>query len=199
MKQNLLKLPLGELRSSVSPLLLVTFSASALVLSACSGGSFLLRSERSSASESLNDVRISKSSAAVLNVLAHAEGTKDRYDYIFSYVTFTNFADHPRRVICSSGYCSDAAGRYQFLSTTWDETRTGAQIRDFQPRSQDVGALYRMEMFRGAHEHNQVLNRSAFERLIYKINLEWASLPGSPYGQPTHSMSSLWTVYQNSL
>ena len=28
---------------------------------------------------------------------------------------------------------------------------------------------------------------------------EWASLPGSPYGQPTKSAAVLWNVYQDAL
>jgi muramidase (phage lysozyme) len=138
----------------------------------------------------------SKPTRAVLSVIANAEGTGSSYNFIFSYRKFSSYADHPRQVVCSGGYCSDAAGRYQFLSTSWDETRRGLGIRDFTPDSQDKGAVKRMEAFRGVREHSSVLSRPAFERMIYKLNREWASLPGSPYGQPTKSMSSLWSVYQ---
>jgi muramidase (phage lysozyme) len=138
----------------------------------------------------------SKPTRAVLSVIAHAEGTGSSYNFIFSYRKFSSYADHPRQVVCSGGYCSDAAGRYQFLSTSWDETRRGLGIKDFTPDSQDKGAVQRMQSFRGVREHSSVLSRPAFERMIYKLNREWASLPGSPYGQPTKSMSSLWTVYQ---
>jgi muramidase (phage lysozyme) len=136
---------------------------------------------------------------AMLAVIAHAEGTNDRYDLIFGYRTFQSYNDHPRITVCSGGYCSTAAGRYQFLEPTWDETRRATGLRDFSPPSQDRAAIYRMETFRGMREHSQVLNRAAFERAIYKINREWASLPGSPYGQPTKPMSTLWNVYQQKL
>jgi muramidase (phage lysozyme) len=171
---------------------LVVLATSAL--SGCGSGQMKSSSDTTSVAAG-----ISRPSSAVLAVIAHAEGTGDRYDYIFSYKTFSSFHDHPRRVVCSGGYCSDAAGRYQFLSTSWDETRRGAGVSNFEPASQDLGALYRMESFRGAREHKQQLSRAEFERLMYKINREWASLPGSPYGQPTKSMGSLWAVYEKSL
>lgn len=136
---------------------------------------------------------------AMLATIAHAEGTNERYDLTFAFRTFTSFRDHPRMVICAGGYCSSAAGRYQFLDSTWDETRRAVGLRDFSPPSQDRGAVYRMESFRGLREHGRALSRSAFERAIYKINREWASLPGSPYGQPTKPMSTLWSVYQRNL
>lgn len=136
---------------------------------------------------------------AVLDMIGFAEGTNKRYDLIFSFQSFSSFLDHPRRVVCSGGYCSDAAGRYQFLSTTWDETRTSIGLKDFQPPSQDRAAIHRMEVFRGASEHRNRLTRSQFERLVFKIAPEWASLPGSPYGQPTRSMSDVWNVYEQSL
>lgn len=142
---------------------------------------------------------ITTPSAALLDVIAFAEGTNDKYNLIFSYKTFSSFADHPRRVVCSGGYCSDAAGRYQFLSTTWDETRRGAGLKSFEPAAQDSGALYRAESFRGVREHKVAQDRPGFERMIYKLNREWASLPGSPYGQPTKPMGSLWDIYQKSL
>jgi muramidase (phage lysozyme) len=136
---------------------------------------------------------------AVLDVIAHAEGTGTSYNFIFSYRKFSSFNDHPRQVVCSGGYCSDSAGRYQFLSTTWDETRRGAGLSNFQPVSQDKGAVFRMQSYRGVRDHNQNLTRAQFERLVFKLNREWASFPGSPYGQPTKSMSDLWGVYQKSL
>ena len=45
---------------------------------------------------------------------------------------------HPRQRNSSNGYASDAAGRYQFLSTTWDEYANG---RDMSPANQDAVAL----------------------------------------------------------
>lgn len=137
--------------------------------------------------------------AAMLSVIGFAEGTHDRYDLIYSFQTFSSFHDHPRRVICASGICSSAAGRYQFLDTTWDLTRQAVGLPDFTPRSQDRGAVYLIESVRGVRNAQQRLSRSQFERAVYKLNREWASLPGSPYGQPTKSMSALWAHYSSRL
>lgn len=132
---------------------------------------------------------------AFLDVIAYSEGTGDRYDYIFSFATFTDFSDHPRRVICD-GICSDAAGRYQFLSTTWDELKgEPLNLPDFSPASQDKACV---ELIRRYYAYPLVAdadNYDSFTAAIGKLNGVWASLPGSPYGQPTHGMDELWKVY----
>ena len=60
---------------------------------------------------------------------------------------FDNYTDHPRRRVGSVN--SDAAGRYQFLSSTWDgvvkeynRKNPNDPITDFSPRNQDRAALY---------------------------------------------------------
>lgn len=136
---------------------------------------------------------LSASACALLGTIAYAEGTGDRYDIIFGYQYFSSYAGHPRRVVCSGGYCSDAAGRYQFLSTTWDGVRSG--LPDFGPASQDQAAL-RLIRNRGVSSVDTIDTYAEFTSAIYRLNLEWASLPGSPYGQPTKSMSALWTEFR---
>jgi muramidase (phage lysozyme) len=138
---------------------------------------------------------ISVRECALLSTIAYAEGTDDRYNIIFGYETFSSYADHPRRIVCSGGYCSDAAGRYQFLSTTWDGVAARRGLRDFSPANQDRGALDLIRS-RGVTWIDQIDTYDEFADAIYRLNLEWASLPGSPYGQPTHSLWSLWTVYR---
>jgi muramidase (phage lysozyme) len=139
---------------------------------------------------------ISRRQCALLSTIAYAEGTRDRYDIIFSFATFSSYADHPRRVMCSSGYCSDAAGRYQFLSTTWDWVAPKLGLRDFTPASQDRAGLW-LVSYRGVSNIDAIDTYAEFADAMYALNREWASLPGSPYGQPTHSTSSLWQVYRS--
>lgn len=136
---------------------------------------------------------LSASACALLGTIAYAEGTGERYDIIFGYQYFTSYANHPRRLVCSGGYCSDAAGRYQFLSTTWDGIRAG--LPDFGPASQDQAAL-RLIRQRGVSDVDAIDTYAELSAAIYKLNLEWASLPGSPYGQPTKSMASLWAEFR---
>lgn len=136
---------------------------------------------------------------AFLDTLAFAEGTRDNYNYIFTFVTFDSYADHPRRKICSGGLCSTAAGRYQFLSKTWDPLAADLGLTDFTPPNQEKATL---EIIRRAGAYNLVLKsgvQANFNAALAKLNTTWASLPGSPYGQPTHPASELWKYYRGQL
>jgi muramidase (phage lysozyme) len=136
---------------------------------------------------------------AFMDTLAYSEGTDDHYDYIYTFVTFTNYADHPRKVICSGGLCSSAAGRYQFLFSTWDGLAPDLGLKDFTPPSQEKAGL---ELVRRAGAYEQVLKSSKyanFTAAVGKLNTIWASLPGSPYSQPTHTMATLWKAYKAAL
>lgn len=136
---------------------------------------------------------------AFMDTLAYAEGTGGRYDYIFSFATFTSYADHPRKAVCTAKLCSSAAGRYQFLSNTWDGLASGLGLADFTPPSQEKAAL---ELIRRAGAYNLVFKSNTYANFtasLKALNTIWASLPGSPYGQPTHSTAALWTVYKAAL
>lgn len=131
--------------------------------------------------------------AALLRVIRAGEGTADEAGYrrLFGGALFEGFADHPRRLVVKNGYRSTAAGAYQFLESTWDETARRMNLPDFSPRSQDLAALGRIAA-RGA------LDDAIAGRLgaaLAKIAPEWASMPGSPYGQPTISSARAAQVF----
>lgn len=130
---------------------------------------------------------------ALMAVIRRGEGTADENGYrrIFGGQLFTSFADHPRITVRKNGYTSTAAGAYQFIVSTWDETRRIMNLPDFSPRSQDLGALGRI-VARGALAD---VKAGRFDEAVRKIAREWASLPGSPYGQPTISWDTARTVY----
>jgi muramidase (phage lysozyme) len=130
---------------------------------------------------------------AMLAVIRKGEGTSDSNGYrrMFGGQLFNSFADHPRITVKKGGYASTAAGAYQFLTSTWDETRKKMGLKDFTPASQDLAALGRIAA-RGALD--DVL-AGRFETAIKKINKEWASLPNSPYGQPTQSLEGAKSIY----
>lgn len=130
---------------------------------------------------------------AFLRVIRRGEGTADEGGYrrIFGGELFEDFADHPRKVVTRNRLSSSAAGAYQFLASTWDETRLVMSLPDFSPRSQDLGAVGRIAA-RGALA-DVVAGR--FAEAIRKCAREWASLPGSPYGQPTISMATASSVF----
>jgi muramidase (phage lysozyme) len=130
---------------------------------------------------------------ALLRVIRTGEGTtgENGYRTLFGGGLFDGFADHPRIMVKSSGYTSTAAGAYQFIVSSWDETKRVMNLPDFSPRSQDLAALGRIAA-RGALEDAKAGN---FETAIKKIAREWASLPGSPYGQPVISWERARAIY----
>lgn len=136
---------------------------------------------------------------AFMETIAYAEGTKDRYDYIYTFQIFKSYADHPRRRVCSGGLCSTAAGRFQFLTKTWDPLASALGLRDFTPPNQDKAGL---ELVRRAGAYNLALKSDNYENFaaaLRKVNRIWASLPGSPYGQHTRSTGELWKFYRSAL
>jgi len=136
---------------------------------------------------------------AFLDTLAYAEGTDWHYNYIYTFATFDSYAAHPARRICAGSLCSTAAGRYQFLSSTWAPLASDLALGDFSPPNQDKACL---ETIRRAGAYGLVKNSYKYENFsaaLTKLNKIWASLPGSPYGQPTHSRAELWKAYQAAL
>lgn len=130
---------------------------------------------------------------ALLRVIRAGEGTADEGGYrrLFGGGSFASFADHPRVKVKRGAITSTAAGAYQFLSSSWDETARIMGLSDFSPRNQDFAAVGRLAA-RGALD-DAIAGR--FEQAIRKIAREWASLPGSPYGQPTISMDRARSIY----
>jgi muramidase (phage lysozyme) len=135
---------------------------------------------------------------AMLRVIRSGEGTSDANGYrrIVGGSLFSSYADHPRLVksgTFSNGvtWRSTAAGAYQFLESTWDETRRIMNLPDFSPASQDMGALGRIAA-RGALA-DVIAGR--LDSAMAKCAREWASLPGSPYGQPTISAERARAVF----
>lgn len=75
----------------------------------------------------------------VLNGIASGEAS--RYDELYGGSSFSGYGDHPRRSIpIGDGRSTTAAGRYQFLSSTWDAQKARLGLTDFSPASQDSAA-----------------------------------------------------------
>ena len=141
--------------------------------------------------------------AALLDTIRHAEGTLDRgdagYGLTFGYQTFDPSKGHPRRVVRSGGYASDAAGAFQFLSTTWDETNSqmGGNLR-FDPEGQRQAALHRADWRlrnAGLGGLPYIDKHGLTPQAAKALGKEWASFPGSPYGQPTKGLGDIQRVY----
>jgi len=133
-----------------------------------------------------------------LQAIRHAEGTagSNGYATTFGYQTFDPAKGHPRRVVKSGGYASDAAGAYQFLSTTWDgvNRQMGTSSADFSPAAQDRAALQLIRN-RGV-DPTQAISREG----VAKLAPEWASLPNlagkSHYGQPVKGYDTVAAAFQ---
>lgn len=135
--------------------------------------------------------------SAFLAVLRACEGTAGPYGYrtLFGGALFDGYADHPRIKVTASGYTSTAAGAYQILASSWDDYRakTGAGP-SFDPAAQDAYAVWAIGDKRKALAD---VEAGRFEEAIAKCNKEWASLPGSPYGQPTRDLAYCRRVYRD--
>ncbi|HEY0428499.1 MAG TPA: peptidoglycan-binding protein [Pyrinomonadaceae bacterium] len=170
---------------------------------------------RSTPEELLRDPRVH----AMLDVLGYAEGTGANYGKVVNgqvlgpsdrsapfdhsfvgrrNVSVTDFTHHPNLAVrwANGQPPSSAAGRYQFLYSTW----RGLNMPDFSPHSQDIAAIKLMQR-RGMIEP---LLRGDFAEAIHRGAPEWASLPieggGSYYGgQGARTLSSLRQIFSTSL
>jgi muramidase (phage lysozyme) len=124
-----------------------------------------------------------------LDMISAAEGTtKHGYNTLFGGGKVESLADHPRQLFDFTETTgrpnkTTAAGRYQFLSNTWDEQAKKLGLPDFGERSQDLAAVNLLQE-RGILP--DVLQGN-WESAVKKSGPIWASLPSSPYPQPRQS------------
>lgn len=119
---------------------------------------------------------------AFLDTIAVTEGTTGPQGYHRQYTGshFSSFKDHPREMKCalSNGkkLCSDAAGRYQFLSTSWDRFGPAVGATNFGPTYQDRVAI---ELIRekGALED---IEQGRVEEAFRKLHMVWPSFGVTP-------------------
>ena len=141
---------------------------------------------------------------AFLAMIRAAEGTDpnpygmDPYTITYGYQhVIQSLADHPTNtgewgpVPGPSGPTS-AAGAYQIVQKTWNSV-VMARLGDigFSPGAQDRAAQELLRV-RGALAD---VRAGRFNEAIRKVANEWASLPGSPYGQPTITIEKASQVY----
>lgn len=136
---------------------------------------------------------------AFLTMLAYAEGTprfgnQDGYNVMVGGATFDRYDDHPRHLVWLPAYGinSTAAGRYQFLTRTWDDLVERFHLPDFTPANQDLGAMY---LIRQCKAHSLIQEGRILEA-IHACRRIWASLPGAGYGQRELATETLLDVYK---
>ena len=130
-----------------------------------------------------------------------AEGTSGDAGYttMFTHARFSDTSQHPRQLQQSGDLKSDAAGAYQFLSTTWDGAKNALGLKDFSPASQERAGEYLAQQ-RGVDTSRTYETKEEFAQAIDRLAPEWASLPTaatgtSYYGQGGKTLDQLWEVY----
>lgn len=131
---------------------------------------------------------------AFLHVIRAGESSQDddAYRMLFGGGLFLAPPwEHPRTPVTVGRLTSTAAGAYQILARTWDGLVAQYGFPDFSPLSQDRAAVV-LIAGRGALADVVAGN---FQEAVRKCALEWASLPGSPYEQPTRTLAQALEVY----
>lgn len=100
--------------------------------------------------------------------------------------------DHPGTVKVVGSLRSTAAGAYQFIKSTWQGLVDAYGFEDFSPQCQDEAAV---ALIKGRKALDDVI-AGRFRVAIEKCAKEWASLPFSPYGQPTLTYELALATYQ---
>jgi len=154
---------------------------------------------RGAANYSLAD-NISEGWGKMSRVIRFAEGTAggQGYNTMFTGSQFSDNGSHPRQINTSGEYRSDAAGAYQFLSTTWDGAAKALGLKDFSPESQEKAGRYLTQQ-RQVNPDQIYKTKEEFAQALAKLSPEWASLPNqygvSYYGQPVKKLDELWNIY----
>ena len=152
---------------------------------------------------------MSKGWQKLSKVLRSGEGTlgDSGYTTMFTGAKFTDTSKHPRLLHSSGKLRSDAAGAYQFLSTTWDGAKNALGLKDFSPASQEAAGRY-LTQRRGVDPDKEITDFQTFKNTLDKLAPEWASMPyqgvspkgfgkgSSYYGQGGISAEEAWRIYQ---
>jgi muramidase (phage lysozyme) len=102
---------------------------------------------------------------------------------------FDSFADHPRQLERITvgpyrGQRSDAAGKYQMISTTWDKVAKPLGLSDFSPESQDMAAWQLANNSYGNLSKGRDLladlQAGRHDDVARVLSSEWASIARNP-------------------
>jgi muramidase (phage lysozyme) len=137
---------------------------------------------------------------ALHDVIAWAEGTrgyaKDGYNVMFSFKLMSSCGSHPDQCIAFGSTCSTAAGRYQFLTSTWKGARNALNLSSFEPENQELAGQYLVKTVRHVTvPSSRPMTAAEFSNAMSKLSYEWASLPPGRYGQPSKTQSQMRSMY----
>ena len=136
-------------------------------------------------------------------VIKSGEGTLGDKGYTtqFTGTQFSDMSKHPAQIRSANGLSSDAAGAYQFLSTTYNPAAKALGITDFSPESQEKVGKYLAQQ-RGMNTDIVHTDKASFLKSLDKIAPEWASMPTiktgtSYYGQGGLTPDEAWSIYNS--
>ena len=136
-------------------------------------------------------------------VIKTGEGTvgDKGYTTMFTGRQFSDLSKHPELLNTGGGYTSDAAGAYQFLSTTYNPAAKALGITDFSPESQEKVGKYLAQQ-RGLDVDKIHTTKESILKALDKISPEWASIPTiktgtSYYGQGGLTPDEAWKAYNS--
>lgn len=152
----------------------------------------------------VNDVNIK----ALQTAIRKCEGTDapDGFNYLFGSSIhntrrFTDMSHHPNQKFpFGKDNFSDAAGAYQIMYAT--EQGLIKQLVSFgmtieeATRFDEATQNLKCVLLFSNHNCCQRIMNGDFDYAIGILNKTWASLPGSPYGQPTHDITEVTQWYQ---
>jgi muramidase (phage lysozyme) len=140
-------------------------------------------SSSGTAPNSVQDTSIPAQGRGLLNEIARTEGGNLGYNAI-NYVaartygrTFSDFSKHPFQG--QKGYT--AAGRYQFIWTTWNSVAKDLNITDFSPKSQDAGCWYLAKKLysRYGNLEEDLKNPQKYDTILQVLRGTWHGLKNS--------------------
>ena len=136
-------------------------------------------------------------------VIKTGEGTLGDKGYTTQFTgrQFSDMSKHPAQINSANGLSSDAAGAYQFLSTTYNPAAKALGITDFSPESQEKVGKYLAQQ-RGMNTDIVHTDKASFLKALDKIAPEWASMPTvktgtSYYGQGGLTPDEAWNIYNS--
>lgn len=118
----------------------------------------------------------------MLGLISYTEGTQ-KYGAAtaFGGGQLGSLKDHPRyrkefKQTDGTVNKTSAAGKYQFLESTWDGVAKQYGLNDFGPRNQDLAAVALLVQ----RDAMPALLKGDFSTAVQKTGAEWASLPTAP-------------------
>lgn len=126
--------------------------------------------------------------SAFLDTLAGSESAGG-YNKLYGGGDFSGYADHPRQNIPitsgpNMGKTTSAAGKYQFLGSTWDEQKKKLKLPDFSPESQDAAAWdlasSTYNKATGGNLGQDLTNADSdlIKKIAGLVSGKWTSMPG---------------------